>query len=85
LILARCYQKPEITACKCHLREYRDTMIAYDTTQIIYVGDEYFPNLDCQSYDNFFVVDVNDSAKWRAGDSTQLIKAYYTKCWHATF
>jgi hypothetical protein len=82
-IIEGCYDKPDVVACECHFKEYRDTVIVYDTTQVIYVGDEIESNRNCEYYTNFYVVDVLDSAKWLAGDSTQLIQAYFTKCWDA--
>lgn len=83
IVLGSCYQPPDVSMCNCHFREYRDTLIVYDTTQIIYVGDGYASSHDCSSYDFFYVEKLLDTTKWLSGDSTQLIKAYYTKCWDA--
>lgn len=80
LFLEGCYNRPDLTACTCHTKEYRDTMLVYDSTQIIWIGDEYSRGT-CDSYYTFSIIDLVDSTKWLNGDSSQLIKAYYTKCW----
>jgi hypothetical protein len=83
LIIDGCYEKPNVVVCNCHFKDYYDTMLVYDSTELIYLSDEIFSNLNCEYYTHFSIVDVLDSVKWLAGDSTQLIQAYYTKCWDA--
>lgn len=83
LILEGCYQKPNYKPCQCHSKVYHDTTLIYDSTELIYIGGEIANHDNCDGYDNFFIVSVADSAKWLQGDSSQLIEAYYTKCWDA--